>query len=135
MDVKLTLKQERFIAEYLVDLNATQAAARAGYSLKTAGKIGQENLIKPAIAQAIAIAQQKTLSNIQLTKDDVVGKLTQVIDTFLLDGRLTGNSLKAIEILNKMVGWNATDKVDITSGGQPIQFNYVKPNKPNKLND
>ncbi len=118
-----------------MDLNATQAAARAGYSLKTAGKIGQENLIKPAIAQAIAIAQQKTLSNIQLTKDDVVGKLTQVIDTFLLDGRLTGNSLKAIEILNKMVGWNATDKVDITSGGQPIQFNYVKPNKPNKLND
>ena len=51
--MKLTLKQERFIQEYLIDLNATQAAIRAGYSKKTASAIGLENLRKPRIKQAI----------------------------------------------------------------------------------
>lgn len=51
--MNLTLKQERFIQEYLIDLNATQAAIRAGYSKKTASAIGLENLRKPRIKQAI----------------------------------------------------------------------------------
>lgn len=50
---KLTAKQERFVEEYLVDLNATQAAIRAGYSEKTAGSISFENLQKPEIQDAI----------------------------------------------------------------------------------
>jgi len=49
----LTPKQQRFVDEYLIDLNATQAAMRAGYSVKTAEKIGSENLKKPEIAAAI----------------------------------------------------------------------------------
>src|SRR3954469_10551657 len=49
----LTPKQRRFVTEYLIDLNATQAAIRAGYSRETAGAIGHENLQKPEIAQAI----------------------------------------------------------------------------------
>lgn len=55
----LTPKQERFVREYLVDLNATQAAIRAGYSAKTAKSIGQENLTKPDVKAAIAAARQK----------------------------------------------------------------------------
>lgn len=51
--MKLTAKQERFVQEYLIDLNATQAAIRAGYSRKTAGVIGVENLKKPYIREAI----------------------------------------------------------------------------------
>ena len=51
---KLTEKQQRFVDEYLIDLNATQAAIRAGYSVKTADAIGCENLTKPNIQQAIA---------------------------------------------------------------------------------
>lgn len=51
---KLTDKQQRFVDEYLIDLNATQAAIRAGYSVKTADAIGCENLTKPNIQQAIA---------------------------------------------------------------------------------
>ncbi len=43
----LNPKQQRFVDEYLIDLNATQAAIRAGYSEKTAAVIGAENLIKP----------------------------------------------------------------------------------------
>lgn len=50
---KLTAKQQKFISEYMVDLNATQAAIRSGYSQKTAGFIGHENLRKPIIQQAI----------------------------------------------------------------------------------
>lgn len=50
---KLTDKQELFAREYLKDLNATQAAIRAGYSEKTARKIGSENLTKPDIAERI----------------------------------------------------------------------------------
>lgn len=50
----LTDKQQRFVDEYLVDLNATQAAVRAGYSENTARSIGSENLSKPDIQEAIA---------------------------------------------------------------------------------
>jgi len=53
----LTPKQEAFCREYLIDLNATQAAIRAGYSAKTAKAVGHENLTKPDIASAIADAQ------------------------------------------------------------------------------
>lgn len=51
--MKLTAKQRRFVQEYLIDLNATQAAIRAGYSKKTAYSIGPENLEKPEIRKAI----------------------------------------------------------------------------------
>jgi phage terminase small subunit len=49
----MTAKQSAFVGEYLVDLNASQAAIRAGYSEKTAYSIGQENLRKPEISAAI----------------------------------------------------------------------------------
>ena len=51
--MSLTNKQRVFVAEYLTDFNATQAAIRAGYSQKTAYSIGQENLNKPEIKAAI----------------------------------------------------------------------------------
>jgi len=50
---QLTPKEQRFVAEYLVDFNASRAAVRAGYSKKTACQIGYENLIKPDIQAAI----------------------------------------------------------------------------------
>lgn len=60
----MTPKQQRFVDEYLIDLNATQAAIRAGYSEKTAQQIGTENLSKPlvraAIDEAIAKRSQET---------------------------------------------------------------------------
>lgn len=54
---ELNAKQSRFVDEYMIDLNATQAAIRAGYSKKTAASIGDENLRKPAIAKNIAARQ------------------------------------------------------------------------------
>jgi len=66
---KLTPKQSRFIEEYLIDLNATQAAIRAGYSEKTAQMIGWENLRKPLIAEAISKAAQKRTECTEITQD------------------------------------------------------------------
>ena len=71
----LTAKQQRFIEEYLVDLNATQAAIRAGYSEKTAGVIGCENLAKPNIAAAIADARQAQSKRTEITADRVLNEL------------------------------------------------------------
>ncbi len=51
--MSLTPKQARFVEEYMIDLNATQAAIRAGYSKRTAGRMGTENLSKPVIAAAV----------------------------------------------------------------------------------
>lgn len=55
----MTPLQAKFVDEYLIDLNATQAAIRAGYSVDTARQIGSENLSKPDIADAIAVAKAK----------------------------------------------------------------------------
>ena len=57
----LTPKQLRFFEEYLIDLNATQAAIRSGYSEKSAQEIGAENLSKPMVAKAIQEAQESFL--------------------------------------------------------------------------
>lgn len=75
----LTPKQAAFVAEYLVDLNATQAALRAGYSAKTAFRIGAENLQKPAVMQAIAEAKAKRAERTEVTADMVVQRLALVL--------------------------------------------------------
>ena len=65
-------RQQRFVDEYLVDLNAAQAAIRAGYSEKTAKEIGYENLTKPHIAAAIAEARRRQQERTQITADAVL---------------------------------------------------------------
>ncbi len=71
-------KQARFVEEYLIDLNATEAAIRAGYSAKTAAVIGYENLTKPHIAAAIATARSKQSERTALTADMVVQELAKI---------------------------------------------------------
>ncbi|MPN43409.1 hypothetical protein SDC9_190969 [bioreactor metagenome] len=75
---KLTAKQQRFVEEYLVDLNATQAAIRAGYSTKTANEIGNENLSKPSIRTCIdqAIAERSRRTGIN--QDRVIRELARL---------------------------------------------------------
>lgn len=74
----LTPKQARFIEEYLIDLNATQAAIRAGYSARTAGQIGDENLKKPEIASALEIAMAKRSERTAITADRVLAELAKI---------------------------------------------------------
>lgn len=73
--MSLTPKQAQFVREYLVDLNATQAAIRAGYSSATAGSVGHENLNKPEIAEAIAKAQGERAERTEITADMVLQEL------------------------------------------------------------
>jgi len=74
----LTPKQQAFVMEYVVDLNATQAAIRAGYSAKTAAEQGYDNLRKPQIAAAIAEAQAARLKKAELTADRVLEELRRI---------------------------------------------------------
>jgi len=64
----LTDKQQRFVDEYLIDLNATQAAIRAGYSEKTADSIGLQLLRKTQVVEAIEEAQNLSKLNVQKAK-------------------------------------------------------------------
>lgn len=75
---KMTERQKRFIAEYLIDLNATQAAIRAGYSVKTAGSIGDENLKKPEINSAIAKEMAERSKRTGVNQDRVVLELAKI---------------------------------------------------------
>ena len=74
----LTDRQQRFVEEYLTDLNATQAAIRAGYSEDTARAIGCENLTKPDIAAAIEAAMAERSKRVQITADEVLRELVDV---------------------------------------------------------
>jgi phage terminase small subunit len=65
---KLTDKQERFCDEYLIDLNATRAAIRAGYSVKTATSIASENLSKPDIQKLIQEKREKIEEENSITR-------------------------------------------------------------------
>lgn len=71
-------KQRRFVDEYLVDCNATQAAIRAGYSAKTAANIGHENLRKPEIAQAIQEGLEAASVRTGVTLDRVLLELARI---------------------------------------------------------
>lgn len=76
----LTPKQERFVTEYLVDLNASAAARRAGYSAKTAGAIGDENLKKPEIASVIQAAMDERSRRTEVTADYVLESIVYTME-------------------------------------------------------
>ena len=74
-----THKQQRFVEEYLVDFNATQAAIRAGYSRKTARQIGEENLTKPDIKNCIKEALKERRDHCQIKGDDLTRELSRLV--------------------------------------------------------
>lgn len=76
---KMTAKQQRFCDEYLIDLNATQAAIRAGYSKKTAGVIGDENLKKPYIREYIDNRMAEKENALIAGQDEVMKYLSAVM--------------------------------------------------------
>ena len=117
----LTPKQQRFVEEYLIDLNATQSAIRAGYSEKTAKEIGSENLTKPNIAKAIQEAQESLSNKTQLTVDMIVnGLLNEAKD--LSEGSTQSARVSAWAHLGKHLGM-FKDKVEHTGkDGGPIDL-------------
>lgn len=128
--MKLTAKQKIFCDEYIISLNATQAAIKAGYSKKTARKIAAENLTKPVIQNYISERMEQKESSLIATQDEVLQYLTSVLrgesqttDTVLVrigDGcqevqevekkPSEKDRLKAAELLGKRYGLY-TDKI------------------------
>src|SRR5690554_58750 len=82
---KLTPKQQRFVEEYLIDLNATQAAIRAGYSKKTAYRTGADNLKKPQIAELLEKRSSERSGRTQTDADYVLTRLREIDELDIAD--------------------------------------------------
>ena len=126
----LTEKQKRFCDEYLIDLNATQSAIRAGYSEKTAYAIGNENLKKTEVKKYIEERMKQKDKSLIADQDEVLRYLTAVLrgesvsEEIVVEGIGDGNSrakkiqkapsekdkLKSAELLGKRYGIY-TDKI------------------------
>ena len=130
----LNPKQQRFVEEYLVDLNATQAAIRAKYSEKTARSVGAENLTKPDIAKAIQEAMAERSERTEIDQDYVLTRTREVVERCMqTEGILDreGNSigqyqfshagvLRGLELLGKHLGL-FTEKHELSGkDGDPI---------------
>ena len=86
---KLTDKQQAFCEEYLVDLNATQAAIRAGYSEDTARQIASQNLSKVNVAETIANLQAERSAKTELNAQWVLDRLQRVHDRCMQEEAVT----------------------------------------------
>jgi len=99
---KLTPKQALFCKEYLVDLNATQAAKRAGYSEDTAKQIGSENLSKPAIAERIQKGMDARAIAVGIDAEMVLAELCKLgtynVQDFIIEDT---DGLRAISDLDR----------------------------------
>lgn len=110
---KLTAKQERFCTEYIIDLNATQAAIRAGYSVKTANRIASENLSKLDIQRKIQELQQERAERTEITQDRVLKELAGIGFAPITKGKIkAADKTKALELLGRHLGM-FTDKLQI----------------------
>lgn len=92
----LSPKQRRFVGEYMVDLNATQAAIRAGYSAKTAKAQSSQLLSKPQIAEAIAAEQSARSERTKITADWVLTRLMAEADADVADLYTAEGALKPV---------------------------------------
>lgn len=127
----LTAKQQQFVAEYLIDLNATQAAIRAGYSANRADAMGHENLRKPEIAQAVQLAMKARGERTEVTADRVLAEYAKL--AFLDPRRFydEAGALKPVHLLDAdvaaaLVGVDVVDSFDkesqTTSTTKKIKF-------------
>lgn len=99
-DRPLTPKQERFVSEYLIDLNATQAAIRAGYSVKTAQEQASRLLSNVMVADAVAAGARKHTAKAEITAQDVLQGL-HLEATRTGDGASHGARVQAWGLLGK----------------------------------
>jgi len=107
--MKLTAKQELFIQYYMISLNATESAIKAGYSKRSANNIGPDNLLKPIIKNEIALRLAKRATDNGITADYVLKGIKAIADK----GERENDKLKAYELLGKHLKL-FVDKVEVT---------------------
>ena len=101
----MTDKQKKFCDEYLIDLNATQAAIRAGYSEKTANRIASENLSKLDIQEYIQKRQKEGQECAEITRSDIIDQLKSIGFVDLdADNIKATDKIKALELMARMLG-------------------------------
>ena len=111
----LTPKQERFCREYVIDLNGTQAAIRAGYSENSAKEQASENLTKPNIVAFIEQLQSEISKRLEITADMVVQELAKLGFHNVQDFVKNGNDIKDISKMER-------EKVAAVSGVKVTEF-------------
>ena len=123
---KLTDKQTAFVREYLVDLNATQAAIRAGYSERTASRIGPQLLGKTCVREAIEKAQAKRARRVEVKAEDVLRGVIEVTTQARDSGDLK-TALKGYELQGKHLGmWTERVKQEVSGpDGGPVASEIV----------
>jgi phage terminase small subunit len=123
----LNEKQKRFCEEYLIDLNATQAAVRAGYSKKTAAVIGNENLIKPYIKDYIKGLREKQQEKTGITVSRVLSELAKIGFHDTEPDPKLNDKIKSLELIGKHLGmFSDQTPIAITT---PIQIKIIDDNK------
>lgn len=125
---KLTDKQSKFVQEYLIDLNATQAAIRAGYSENTAQVIGSENLSKPIISNAISNARKEHAERCAVTIESLTKELYEAAG--MAKELSDPSTLRAcIMSVAKIHGLEVNKNEHTGEGGSPIKiantFNFI----------
>lgn len=96
----MTPKQKQFVKEYLIDLNATQAATRAGYSAKTANEQGARLLANVSVAQAVQKGMDERAKRTEITADYVLAGIVDVVKRAKADNEKQ-HELKGLELLGK----------------------------------
>ncbi|GKX54090.1 terminase [Leminorella grimontii] len=102
----LTDKQEMFCREYLIDLNATQAAIRAGYSDKTANRTASENMSKPDVQSRIAELKAERNDRVDIDAEYVLRRLVEIDQMDVLDILTESGDLKPVAQWPKL--WRTT---------------------------
>ena len=116
--MELTPKQKRFCQEYVIDLNGTQAAIRAGYSPNTANEQASQHLAKLNVQNYIQSLQEKIQKRTEITADMVVRELAKIGFSNIQDLIEQGNSTKDLSEIEKEKAASVSGiKVTTTSGG------------------
>ena len=121
----LNPKQQRFVQEYLVDRNATQAAIRAGYSKKTAGQQAHELLKKLEIAEAIERGAAKVAAKLEINAEWCLRKTVEIHDLARADDDKQ-IALKAIDQAGKLIGAYVERHEHTGKDGAPIEIAEVR---------
>ena len=134
----LTAKQSAFVAEYLIDLNATQAAIRAGYSARSAGRNADRMMKNDEIKKAIQDAQQQRSERVEVDADYVLRRLVEIDQMDVLDILEEDGSFKHISHWPKiwrqyLAGLDIVEEFS-GAGSDKVQTGWIKKIKwPDKV--
>jgi len=124
----MNAKQIRFVQEYLIDFNATRAYIAAGYAGKHSDAVAYRMLQNPEIKKAIEEGQKETAQKLLITKEQIIQDLIDIKNNTKDSEKFSNNAIKALEVINKMLGFNEPDKIQMKADvlNKTVQITYKK---------